>query len=73
MRTHKMLHKMASNEGDSSETMCSSCFNNTKYRCMQCYNPFCNRCSIAEINDDAPGWKAGYQVGYCFGLCKTVY
>ena len=72
MRTHKIVHKMASNEGGSLETMCSFCFNNTKYRCMQCYNPVCNRCSIAEINDDLLVGKQDIKLAIALGVNRVM-
>lgn len=49
--------------------MCFSCFETTKYLCLTCTNPICNRCSVFEPNEGTPGWIAGKAVGYCFE-CK---
>lgn len=50
---------------DNSEDMCSSCFANTKYVCIECRMPICNKCSIFENNEDTVGWTAGTSVGHC--------
>lgn len=50
---------------DNSKNMCSSCFTNTKYVCIECRIPICNKCSIFEINEDTGGWTAGRSVGLC--------
>ena len=38
--------------------MCFSCFMNTKYKCLRCKLPICNKCSVLEENEDVEGWKA---------------
>lgn len=46
---------------------CQSCSEETKYRCLLCQKPTCNRstnCSIAA-SEELPGWKAGVAVGIC--------
>ena len=48
-----------------SEDICSSCFNNTKYKCLLCGLPFCMKCSVFENDEDVPGWAAGKAVAYC--------
>ena len=45
--------------------MCSSCFDSTKYSCIKCKIPICNKCSVFEEDEDFPGWLAGKSVGYC--------
>ena len=45
--------------------MCFSCFMNTKYKCLRCELPICNKCSVSEENEDAEGWTAGKSVTYC--------
>ena len=47
------------------EEMCSSCFTTTRYYCIGCEIPICNRCSVAEINEETPAWATGKSVGYC--------
>ena len=32
--------------------MCFSCFMNTKYKCLRCELPICNKCSVFEENED---------------------
>ena len=44
---------------------CMSCFQNTKYECIDCNLPLCNHCSIDEIEDSTPGWLAMKRVGHC--------
>ena len=50
---------------DNSEDMCSSCFANTKYICIVCRIPICNKCSVFENNEDTDFWTAGKSVGHC--------
>ena len=38
--------------------MCFSCFVNTKYKCLRCKLPICNKCSVLEENKDVEGWRA---------------
>ena len=45
--------------------MCFSCFMNTKYKCLRCELPICNKCSVFEENEDVEGWTAGKSVAYC--------
>jgi len=35
--------------------MCCSCFINTKYKCLRCKLPTCNKCSMFEENEDVEG------------------
>ena len=39
--------------------MCYSCFMDTKYKCLRCELPICNKCSVFEENEDVEGWTAG--------------
>lgn len=48
-----------------SDDMCDSCFATTKYVCISCDMPICNKCSCFETNEEQPGWVAGKRVGYC--------
>ena len=48
------------------EDMCYSCFATTKYSCIKCAYPVCNRCSVFEDDEETPGWVAGKSVGFCF-------
>ena len=45
--------------------MCCPCFMNTKYKCLRCELPICNKCSVFEENEDVEGWTAGKNVAYC--------
>ena len=45
--------------------MCFSCFMNTKYKCLRCELPICNKCSVFEENEDVEGWIAGKSAAYC--------
>ena len=47
------------------ENTCMSCFDNTKYFCLICQDPICNKCSIFERDEQTSGWIAGKSVGYC--------
>ena len=38
---------------------CYSCFMDTKYKCLRCELPICNKCSVFEENEDVEGWTAG--------------
>ena len=42
--------------------MCFSCFMNTKYKCLRCELPICNKCSVFEEKEDVGGWTAGKSV-----------
>ena len=44
---------------------CMSCLGTTKYCCLLCKYPLCNKCSVPEVNEETPGWKAGKSVAYC--------
>ena len=35
--------------------MCRSCFINTKYKCLRCELPACNKCSVFKQNEDIEG------------------
>jgi len=50
---------------DNSGDMSSSRFANTKYVCIECRMPICNKCSILVKNEDTFGWTAGRSVGHC--------
>ena len=50
--------------------MCSSCFCVTRYTCLKCEKPICDKCSIFEANEDTPGWVAGKRVGFCEPCAK---
>ena len=54
------------------EDSCMSCLNTTKYRCLRCKFPLCNKCSLPEENDNIPGWKAGKFVAYCVPCSKEA-
>ena len=45
--------------------MCCSCFMDTKYECLRCKIPICNKCSVFKENEDVEGWRAGRSVAYC--------
>jgi hypothetical protein len=49
------------------ELPCGSCISKTKYVCISCKIPICNRkdCSFAENNESISGWIAQRSVGYC--------
>ena len=47
------------------DDMCSSCFSNTKYTCLKCMIPICNKCSTFELDENTERWAAGRCVGYC--------
>ena len=50
---------------------CQSCWGETKYQCLVCQIPTCNRstnCSIA-LPEDSPSWRAGLTVAIC-ASCK---
>ena len=48
--------------------MCRSCFINTKYKCLRCELPACNKCSVLKQNEDVrdrqPA-KALHTLAYC--------
>ena len=48
--------------------MCSSCFANTKYICLKCQIPNCNKCSTFEHNEDTERSAAGRCEG-CWKSC----
>ena len=50
---------------DKGVDMCSSCFADTKYVCIDCRMPICNKCSIFENDEETDGWTAGRSVGHC--------
>ena len=51
---------------------CGFCEKITKYKCMHCQLPACNRCTMFEEDEGATGWKAGESVGYC-NDCQLTY
>ena len=55
----------ARQSSSSEEDMCSSCFANTKYTCLKCQIPICNKCSTFEENEASDRWTAGKCVAYC--------
>ena len=42
--------------------MCCSCFITTKYKCLRCELPTCNKCSVFKQNEDVEGQTAGKSV-----------
>ena len=44
---------------------CFTCEQTTKYKCIACSAPVCNRCSEPELDEEVDGWRAGKSVGYC--------
>ena len=44
---------------------CFSCEEITKYRCLTCSMPACNRCTVFEEDEEVEGWRAGMCVAYC--------
>ena len=54
------------------EDSCMSCLGTTKYCCLRCKFPLCNKCSVPEENEETPGWKAGKSVAYCEPCSKEV-
>ena len=64
MRTRHVLI-LPKKMGGSTEDMCSSCFESTKYTCLKSMNHFCMRCSAFKNDEDVAGRKAGSSVAYC--------
>ena len=60
-------------EHEDDEDSCMSCLDTTKYRCLRCKFPLCNKCSLPEENDEIPGWKAGKFVAYCVPCSKEAF
>ena len=54
------------------EDTCISCFATTKYNCLHCEMSICNKCSVFEDNEEAPGWTAGKSVGHCEACIKEL-
>ena len=50
-----------------------SCLNTTKYHCLCCKFPLCNKCSLPEEKDEIPGWKAEKFVAYCVPSSKEPF
>ena len=49
-------------------------FDTTKYRCLLCKFPLCNKCSLPiRENDEIRGWKAGKFVGYCVPCAEETF
>ena len=48
---------------------CQICFEETKYICITCGIPICNKCGIPELDEDVRGWLASRRVGYCTVNC----
>ena len=44
---------------------CLCCGEITKYKCIACNLPVCNRCTVFEGNEETDGWCSGISVGYC--------
>ena len=44
--------------------MSCSCFGATKYSCLKCKIPICNKYSIFEEDKDYHGWVAGKSVAF---------
>ena len=44
---------------------CLCCEQITKYKCITCSAPVCNRCTVIEDDEEVDGWCAGMCVGYC--------
>ena len=46
---------------------CSNCANVTKYICLTCERPVCNKSSDCSVwaDEENPGWKAGIAVAWC--------
>ena len=46
---------------------CSNCANVTKYICLTCERPVCNKSSDCSVwaDEENPGWKAGVAVAWC--------
>ena len=51
-------------QGENDQNTCSSCFATTKYSCLHCAMPICNKCSVFENNEEASRWTASKLVGY---------
>lgn len=52
---------------------CVKCLGLTKYVCLKCAKPLCNKskeCSVLT-DEDSPGWKAGVSMAYCIS-CSEV-
>ena len=60
-------------ENEDDEDSCMSCLDSTKYRCLRCKFPLCNKWSLPEENDEIPGWKAGKFVAYCAPCSKEAF
>lgn len=58
--------------GENDQNTCSSCFPPTKYNCLLCAMPICNKCLLLEDNEKASGWAAGKQVGSCQACNKKI-
>ena len=54
------------------EDTCMSYFAITKYHCLHCEISICNKCSVFEDNEEAPGWTAGKSVGHCEACIKEL-
>ena len=46
---------------------CSNCASVTKYICLMCERPVCNKSSDCSVwaDEETPGWKAGIAVAWC--------
>ena len=43
--------------------ICSMCMGITKYVCLLCKNPICNKSATLESDEETENWKAGASVG----------
>lgn len=58
---------------DSEMKNCVKCSSLTKYVCLKCAEPVCNKpkeCSV-PADEDSPGWKAGVSVAHCVSCCDA--
>ena len=51
---------------------CTLCKKYTKYKCIKCQSPACNRFTTFEDDEEAVGWQMGVSVGYCID-CQMDY
>ena len=56
--------EMAAFREQVNQDSCVACFSATKYSCITCDQPICNRCSKYELNEEKCGWEAGKHVAY---------
>lgn len=65
MARYRQSLNLCVQEENEGQNICSFCFATTKYSCLHCAMPICNKCSVFEDNEEASGWAAGKRVGYC--------